>query len=90
LRLAAAIAAARLAVAQLGHKGPFTREVFELAERIGRILGGAGVRYIINDRPDVALMLKADGVHLGQEDLPPAAVRRIQQIGDDVIDLLIR
>lgn len=36
-----------------------------------------GVRIIINDRVDIALTLRADGVHLGQEDLPPEAARRI-------------
>jgi len=37
----------------------------------------AGVPLIVNDRPDVARIAGADGVHLGQEDLPPAAARRI-------------
>jgi thiamine-phosphate pyrophosphorylase len=50
---------------------------------IGRIVQQAGGRYIINDRADIALMLGADGVHLGQDDLPPAAVRRIA--GDKLI-----
>lgn len=41
------------------------------------------VRVIINDRVDVALAVKADGVHLGQDDLPPEAVRRV--VGPDFI-----
>lgn len=36
-----------------------------------------GVRLIINDRCDIALAAGADGVHLGQDDLPPEAARRI-------------
>src|ERR1043166_761843 len=36
-----------------------------------------GVKIIINDRVDIALALKADGVHLGQDDLPPEAARRM-------------
>lgn len=36
-----------------------------------------GVRVIINDRVDIALAVKADGVHLGQDDLPPEAARRV-------------
>lgn len=36
-----------------------------------------GVALIINDRADIALALHADGVHLGQEDLPPEAARRL-------------
>ena len=41
------------------------------------------VRIIINDRVDLALALKADGVHLGQDDLPPEAARAI--LGDQKI-----
>jgi thiamine-phosphate pyrophosphorylase len=41
----------------------------------------AGVKLIINDRVDIALALRADGVHLGQEDMPVDAARRI--LGDD-------
>ncbi|HWN08914.1 MAG TPA: thiamine phosphate synthase [Pyrinomonadaceae bacterium] len=44
------------------------------AIRVGRDLG---VKIIINDRVDIALALEADGVHLGQDDLPPEAARSI-------------
>jgi thiamine-phosphate pyrophosphorylase len=37
----------------------------------------AGIPFIVNDRPDVALALEADGVHLGQNDLPVDVARRI-------------
>ncbi len=37
----------------------------------------AGVLFFINDRPDLARMVEADGVHVGQEDLDPADVRRL-------------
>jgi thiamine-phosphate pyrophosphorylase len=40
----------------------------------------AGARVIVNDRADVAAMAGADGVHVGQQDLPPADVRRV--VGD--------
>lgn len=43
----------------------------------------SGVRVIINDRVDIALALNADGVHLGQDDLPPDQARSI--LGDDAI-----
>ena len=39
--------------------------------------------FIVNDRPDLALALAADGVHLGQEDLPPEVARRI--LGPDAV-----
>ena len=42
-----------------------------------------GALFMVNDRPDVALALGADGVHLGQNDLPPSAARRI--LGPDAI-----
>ena len=42
-----------------------------------------GALFVVNDRPDVALMVGADGVHLGQEDLPPAEARRV--MGNDAI-----
>jgi thiamine-phosphate pyrophosphorylase len=42
-----------------------------------------GLKIIINDRVDIALALKADGVHLGQDDLPPQAAREL--LGPDVI-----
>lgn len=42
-----------------------------------------GVQLIINDRVDIALALHADGVHLGQDDLPPEAARRI--LGPDAL-----
>ncbi len=51
-----------------------------LAVRAARL---AGIRIIINDRVDIALAVGADGVHLGQDDLPPEAARRI--LGDDAI-----
>jgi thiamine-phosphate pyrophosphorylase len=57
----------------------FYREAIE-ALRIAR---ERGVKLIINDRVDIAMALKADGVHLGQDDLPPQAAREL--LGPDVI-----
>jgi thiamine-phosphate pyrophosphorylase len=48
-----------------------------LAERVLEIARAAGVPLIVNDRPDVALAAGADGVHLGQDDLPPDWARRV-------------
>ena len=42
-----------------------------------------GVPFIVNDRPDIALEVGADGVHVGQDDVPPALARRI--LGPDAI-----
>ena len=48
-----------------------------------RIAHSAGARIIINDRVDIAIALGADGVHLGQDDLPPDEARKM--LGDKAI-----
>lgn len=58
-------------------------EFYTEAEAALRLARARGVKIIINDRVDLALGLRADGVHLGQDDLPPEAARRI--LGPDVI-----
>ena len=75
--LAQSLAAAGVRIAQFRHKGPYTRDALAQAERVGRIIKGAGAMYVMNDRADIALMAGADVVHIGQGDLPPEAVRRI-------------
>lgn len=49
----------------------------ELARAARARTAAAGSRLIINDRVDVALLVEADGVHLGQDDLPPEAARAL-------------
>ena len=70
-------------LAQLREKSLSPREFFKQAEEAMRAAREHEVRIIINDRVDVALALKADGVHLGQNDLPPAAARRV--LGDKAV-----
>jgi len=53
------------------------------AEAALRVARARGARVIINDRVDIALALKADGVHLGQQDLSPVVARQI--LGPDAI-----
>ena len=71
------------ALVQLRAKNETDRRLCALAEeaRDGARRGGA--LFVVNDRPDVALIVGADGVHLGQDDVPPADARRL--LGDDVI-----
>lgn len=64
-------------VLQLRCKGWDALPYMRLAEKTGRLARARGVPFIINDRPDVALAVEADGVHLGQSDLPVAQARRI-------------
>jgi thiamine-phosphate pyrophosphorylase len=62
---------------QLREKLAQPTDFFEDAQAALEIARARGVKLIINDRVDIALALKADGVHLGQDDLPPHAARRI-------------
>lgn len=82
--LAKAIAAAeRISIAQYRHKGRFTRQRFEEAKDVCAILHRAGTLVVINDRADIAMVLRADGVHVGQDDLPPSEVRSL--IGETML-----
>ncbi len=62
-------------VIQLRAKKMSARSFLELAHRVRALTRPHGCRLIINDRVDVALSCGADGVHLGQEDLPLRAAR---------------
>lgn len=62
---------------QLREKSLEDRELFLRAEQFREKTAAAGAMLIIDDRLDVALATGADGVHLGQQDLPVAAARRI-------------
>nr|MDQ3324008.1 thiamine phosphate synthase [Acidobacteriota bacterium] len=57
---------------QLREKYAAARDFFDDAAKAVEIARKHGVKIIINDRVDIALALGADGVHLGQDDLPPA------------------
>jgi thiamine-phosphate pyrophosphorylase len=62
---------------QLRCKNAEALPYIRLAERVRDLAAAAGIPFIVNDRPDVALAVGADGVHLGQNDLPVAWARRI-------------
>ncbi len=62
---------------QLREKAISSRDFYETALRVREITKRLGVPLIINDRVDIALAVNADGIHVGQSDLPAAAVRRI-------------
>jgi thiamine-phosphate pyrophosphorylase len=62
---------------QLREKALGDRELLARAEQLTRLCHGRGVLCIINDRPDIAALAGADGVHLGQDDLPATQARRI-------------
>lgn len=64
-------------IVQLREKNCSSRDFFELAKRVRSITEKYNVPLIINDRVDIALLSGADGVHLGQSDLPCSEVRKI-------------
>ncbi|MHB9099657.1 MAG: thiamine phosphate synthase [Syntrophales bacterium] len=64
-------------IIQLREKECATGDLYRMALRFREITAEAGMLLMINDHIDIALAVKADGVHLGQEDLPLAAARKI-------------
>ena len=62
---------------QLRWKGATARQLFEAAEALKPVAADAGALFIVNDRLDVALAARADGVHLGDDDIPLEVARRI-------------
>jgi thiamine-phosphate pyrophosphorylase len=68
---------------QLREKHASPRDFFEAAKPAIEIARKNNVMIIINDRVDIARALGADGVHLGQDDLPPNAAREV--LGPDAI-----
>lgn len=70
-------------VVQLREKDCSSFDFFKTASNVKKITDRYQIPLIINDRADIALAVDADGVHIGQSDLPCETVRRI--IGDDKI-----
>jgi thiamine-phosphate pyrophosphorylase len=65
------------ALVQLREKVLSPLEFHSEAEAALHVARERGLRIVINDRVDMVMALKADGVHLGQEDIPPSAARRL-------------
>ncbi len=70
-------------VVQIREKTASTLDFYNLALKVKEITTKYGVPLIINDRVDVALAIDADGVHVGQSDMPCDVTRRL--IGSDKI-----
>ena len=70
-------------IVQLREKNLTDSELLERARRVRRLTRKAGMIFIVNDRPDIARLSEADGVHLGQEDMPVREARRI--VGSDAL-----
>lgn len=72
-----------VSLVQLREKTCSTLDFFNLASEVKKITSKFGVPLIINDRIDIALAVDAEGVHIGQEDMPASVARRI--LGDKII-----
>ena len=77
MALAAACLAGGARILQLRCKDQSGAAFLELARRLVRLAAVAGARVIVNDRPDIARLSGAAGVHVGQDDLPVADARHI-------------
>lgn len=72
-----------VSVIQLREKDSTSLEFYEVAIRVKKLTKKCGIPLIINDRLDIALAVDADGVHLGQSDLPARVAREL--LGQDKI-----
>eukprot|EP00960_Hanusia_phi_P075041 768366-Hanusia_phi.AAC.3 len=64
-------------IIQLRQKDVDSRKMLETAKQLMAICRAANVPFIVNDRVDIALACDADGVHVGQDDMPCREVRRL-------------
>ncbi|HZK18525.1 MAG TPA: thiamine phosphate synthase, partial [Clostridia bacterium] len=62
---------------QMRIKNGGTRDLLQIGHKLRELTTSKGVTFIVNDRPDIALAVNADGVHLGQDDLPAGVARNI-------------
>lgn len=83
IEIVAALLEAGVKFLQYREKDKAASEMFKECVLIRAMTRKAGATFIVNDRIDLALAVKADGVHIGQTDLPPKSVRQL--IGDDMI-----
>ncbi|MCL6634622.1 MAG: thiamine phosphate synthase [Peptococcaceae bacterium] len=74
---------AGIKVIQYREKEKKAREKYLECLKIREMTRAAGVTFIVNDHPDLALLVDADGVHLGQDDLPPEKVREL--VGEEML-----
>ncbi len=77
LVLAETLAESGVQLMQYRDKKASSRRLFEMSRQLSRQLAQRGVRFIVNDRPDIALLAGAGGVHVGQDDLGVEEARAI-------------
>lgn len=85
IRFVEAVLRARPAAIQLRDKHGSSRATLERLSAIAPLADRAGVPFFANDRPDLALITGCSGVHVGQEDIPPAMVRDlVSKVGKNI------
>ena len=77
IEIAKRVLAGGARILQLRGKGLSSKELLANARVIRKLTKQVGAVFIVNDRTDIALLSDADGVHLGQDDLPIAEAREI-------------
>jgi thiamine-phosphate pyrophosphorylase len=77
LVLAELLAGSGVELIQYRSKKASSRSYFEISQQLSSVLMPRGVRFIVNDRPDIALLSGAGGVHVGQTDLGVEEARAI-------------
>jgi thiamine-phosphate pyrophosphorylase len=75
--IARAAVEAGVPVLQFRDKNLPDKEFYEIALVLRDLAAGTGTTFVVNDRVDIAIAVGADGVHIGQTDMPAAAVRRL-------------
>jgi thiamine-phosphate pyrophosphorylase len=83
VELARVLLQAGARILQLRLKEASGRDFLAAADRIGRMCRELGTLFIVNDRADITMLADADGVHLGQRDIPLDAGRRV--VGSDKV-----
>jgi thiamine-phosphate pyrophosphorylase len=75
--IAEILLAAGVMLIQLRDKCAASGDLYVIAQRMAERMRAAGGTFILNDRADIARAVEADGVHVGQDDLPPDAARAV-------------
>ena len=70
-------------IVQLREKNCSSLDFYQLAMQVKEVTSKYNVPLVINDRLDIALAIKADGLHIGQEDLPLSVAKKI--VGEEMI-----
>ena len=78
VKTARAVIAGGARIVQLRDKSASKKQILKWAKKIRKIAKGTGAIFIVNDYPEIAEAVDADGVHLGQGDLSKMPIKRIR------------